>query len=337
MDRALGFFWSPAEGDNHTEQIARMAALGANTVYVPHARLTRALLDQLRGQPLRVIVEQGLFIGAELRAQFPASVPIDAVGKPFDRDGWYVPACPNHPQVRRHRLEAIADLLDHAGHALDGLWLDFVRFPVRWEGPTPNLGPWCFCRHCLNFFRNEARAEYSQQATAEIASTILHERHDEWVAWKCNSIADFVHAVKAQITARDLTLPLGIFALPWRRADFDGAMRRVASQDLALLARDVDCFSPMVYHKLCHQSPAWISHVVEDHAAWTNKPMLPIIQSVHQPDAMSPAQLDQALTQALDVASGGAMIFTAAPVLASPELAAVVRRHFAGNAASAPA
>lgn len=329
MDRQLGFFWSsPAHGTELTEQIAHIGAMRANTVCIPHARLTRDLLDRLRGHAMQLIVEQGLFISEEIRAQFPDSIPIAADGTPFDRDEWYVPACPNHPQVRQARINVITELLDQHGHAMAGLWLDFIRFPVRWERQTPELRHHCFCHHCLNLFLNQERAAYTRAETSHLARMILHERHAEWAAWKCTCIAHFVQAVKAQITARDLTLRLGMFALPWRRGDFDGAIRHVAGQDLALLARTIDCFSPMVYHKLCYQPPAWIASVIQDHAAWGGRPLLPIIQAVHSPDTMTRHELDQALTHALTASPEGALIFTLEPLLASAELAAVVRDHF---------
>ncbi len=328
MDKHLGFFWTPPTAPEEIHaQFARLVATGANTVCVPHAQLTRALLDQLHAQGLRVLAEQSLFVGDELRQQFPDSVPIDADGRPYVRDGWYVPACPNHPQVRRHRLDQITALLDHFGDAVDGLWLDFIRFPVRWEGKTPTLRPLCFCRHCLNLFLDADAEAYSPAETAAWAQTIVQERHAEWVDWKCRRVAGFVQTVREEISTRGLALPLGIFALPWPRTAFDGAMRRVAGQDLAQLAQLVDYFSPMVYHKLCEQSPAWIAGVIRDHSEWAGKPILPIVQAVHRPDTTTPAQLDQALAHALDAAPAGALIFTLDPILTAPELAAVVGRH----------
>jgi hypothetical protein len=331
MGRRFGFYWSPVE-ETLNEQLEMLASVRANSVYLPHHHASQLLLDRLHELKIEVFVDRGLFVGEEVRRMFPDSTPITATGQPFDREGWYVPACPTHPDLRRYHLEGIAALLDQHADAINALWLDFVRFPVRWEGRTPNLHQVCFCKHCLNSFLQADRDEYSREETITLAQQILSQQSQAWIEWKCAQVAGFVQEIKALISQRHLSLPLGAFILPWRRTDFDGAIRSVAGQDLEMLAEHVDMFSPMVYHKLCQQSPSWIQSVVQDHAAWSGKPILPIIQSVHSPDKTTPADLDAALAAALDAAPEGVMIFTLAPLLESNELAESVRRHFAGAA-----
>lgn len=310
------------------DQLALLADVGANAVYVPHHSLDKIPLDALRRQGIRVYVDRTIFAGADLRQQYPDSAPIDAEGNVFDREGWYVPACPNHPQIRRAHLEAISRLLDQRGTEIDGLWLDFIRYPVRWEGDQPRLPQTCFCKHCLNLFHNADRTAYSAEETRTQAQTILHERRDEWVDWKCERIADFVQAVRAEIGARDLSIPLGIFSLPWRRADFDGAIRTVAGQDLQRLAASVDTFSPMVYHALCARPASWVRDVIDEVRAWTARPVLPIVQSIGRPDPLPAPELDAALAAAMDTPATGVMIFTLDPVREDSDKRAVVRERF---------
>ena len=267
-------------------------------------------------------------MGEELRQQYPDSVPLDEMGTPFDRDDWYVPVCPNHPQVRAQHLAEISTLLEQHGHAIAGLWLDFIRYPVRWEGKQPRLHQLCFCRHCLNLFLHVEREHYTVAETQEIAKLILHERQEEWVAWKCARIVQFVQAVRTQITVRKLPLLLGMFSLPWQRTDYAGAIRTIAAQDLGLLAEHVDIISPMVYHKLCYRSVTWIEAVIQDVLDWTHAPVLPVVQSLDQPDVMTAAQLEAALTHAGRASDDGVIIFTLEPLLAAKEKSAVVRTYF---------
>jgi hypothetical protein len=110
--------------------------------------------------------------------------------------------------------------------------------------------------------------------------------------------------------------------------DFGGALRSVAGQDLALLGRHVDMVSPMLYHKLCHQPASWVAEVTRDALAWSGRPVLPIIQSLDQPDVMTSAELDDALAYVLETPAQGVMIFTLDPLLASAEKRGVVHRHF---------
>jgi hypothetical protein len=323
----LGFYWVPS-GQSIDNQIDLLTYTGANTVYVPHRALDQLSLSELRRRGIQVYVDWTIFAGEELREAVPDSAPIDAAGAPFVRDEWYVPACPNHPEVRRRRLDAIQDALDRHGQEIAGVWLDFIRFPVRWEAAQPRLRQLCFCPNCLNLFLGEDRPSYSPEETQSLAQTILAERRDEWIAWKCERIADFVRAVRAEVAQRNLATRLGMFSLPWRRADMDGAIRAIVGQDLGRLAESIDAFSPMVYHKLCYRPLPWIAEVVRDVQEWTSRPVLPIIQSLDQPEPMAAAEMDGALLSALEPAPEGVMIFTLAPLLDNAEKAAAVRARF---------
>jgi hypothetical protein len=329
MSRMVGFYWSPVE-QPVDEQLDLLKFTGANLVCIPRKYLKQAPLEELRRQNIQVLIDWTMFAGEELRQRFPDGVPVDETGTPFDREDWYVPLCPNHPQLRAQHMEALSDLLDQYNQEFAGIWLDFIRYPVRWEAAQPKMRKLCFCKNCLNLFLEEAREAYSQEETRALASEILQERAEEWVDWKCNRIVGVVQEVKAQIMRRNLDIKLGMFSLPWRRTDFDGAIRKVAAQDLGRLAAHIDLFSPMVYHKLCYQPPAWVQAVAQEVREWTQKPVLPVVQSIHQPSPMEPEELDDALNNALHPAFEGAMIFTLEPVLKSKEMAAVVRKHFQG-------
>lgn len=326
MRRDVGFYWSPVE-QPVDKQLELLEFTGANTVCIPRKFLDLAPLEELRRRHIKVLIDWTMFAGEELRQRFPDSVPVDATGTPFEREDWYVPICPNHPQLRTQHMEALSNLLDRYNQEFAGIWLDFIRYPVRWEAAQPKMRKLCFCKNCLNLFLGEKREAYSQEETRALAGSILQERAEEWVDWKCQRIANFVQEVKAQITQRNLDVKLGMFSLPWRRGDFDDAIRKVAAQDLGMLAKHIDLFSPMVYHKLCYQPPSWVQEVAQDVREWTQKPVLPVVQSIHQPEPMEAQELDAALAYALQPSNEGAMIFTLEPVLASKEMATVVREH----------
>lgn len=325
--RTFGFYWTPTYATIN-QQLAVLIESGANAVYVPHRTLDLIPLEALHGRNIRLFVDWSMFVGEELRRRHPDSIPIDETGAPFDHEDWYAPVCPNHPQVRAQHLHAIGELLDRHGQDLAALWLDFIRYPVRWEVAQPNLRSLCFCKHCLNLFLQMEHNHYTAAETQALAREILQERRMEWETWKCARITGFVQDIRAEIRKRKLPVQLGMFSLPWRRADFGGALRTVAGQDLGILSRHVDLISPMVYHKLCHQPAPWIEEVTLDVLAWAGDGVLPIIQSLDQPDVMTPAELDAALAHALKTPAQGVMLFTLDPLLASAEKRAVVRKHF---------
>jgi len=111
---------------------------------------------------------------------------------------------------------------------------------------------------------------------------------------------------------------LGLFGVPWRPADHDGAILKIVGQDYNALGEHVDVFSPMVYHMMCGRPLSWIGEVVEEvHNVveevhnLTGKPVWPIIQSVDQPSApLSAEEYGQALDIALSgPASEGVLVF----------------------------
>ena len=327
--RTFGYYRAPVD-DDVAAQVNLVIETGANTVYVPASSLDRIPVERLCDSGVRIIADWSVFVGDELRQKFPDCVPVEASGRSFERDGWYVPVCPNHPQVRGWHREGIAGLLDTYGRQLSGLWLDFIRYPVRWEGAAPNLGQYCFCRHCLNLFLGEQRQGYSIEETRNLAQMILSERRTEWVEWKCGRIVEFTQEARRLIMDRGLAVRLGIFSLPWRQADFGGALRSVAGQDLGRLAGCVDVLSPMVYHRLSAQDVAWIADVIGDARAWSGRPVLPIVQAMDRPDSLVAQELEEALTVSLETDAEGVMIFTLGDVQLSADKVAAVRRRFHG-------
>jgi hypothetical protein len=326
-DATVGFYWVPS-GDTLQEQLNLLRFTGATAVIVPYRLLDTTLVEALQKQNIKIFADWTVFAGDELRQAFPDSVPVEASGAPFEREDWYIPACPNHPLLRQRHLVEMERLFERWAHALDGLWLDFIRYPVRWEVEQPYLRQLCFCRHCLNLFLQRQQAQYSPEETRELAQLILATRFEEWVSWKCMRIVQFVQEVRAQLASQAHPIRLGMFSLPWRRKDFDGAIRTVAAQDLGQLAQVVDVISPMVYHKLCYQPVAWIADVVQDVYDWTQRPVLPVIQSLDQPAPLLADEMNAALKHALNVPAIGTIIFTLEPVLASTEKAHVVQTRF---------
>ncbi len=326
-ENTVGFYWQPAD-EGMADQLEVLRLSGANTVVVPYRLLESTPIDALCELQIKLCVDWTVFAGAEVRRAFPESIPVQASGEAFIQEDWYLPACPNYPGLREYHLATMNEVFTRWGDALAGLWLDFIRYPVRWEGEHPRLREACFCRHCLNLFLQRDQAHYTADETHAIATTILQTRFEEWVDWKCLRILEFVKAVKQQLDGLPHSTQLGMFSLPWRRQDLNGAIRTIAAQDLGQLAQFVDVFSPMVYHKLCYQPVGWIADVVQDVHEWTGKPVLPVIQSIDQPTPLPPHELDAALVTTSQLPATGNLIFTLAPLLVNAEKIQIVRARF---------
>ncbi len=325
-----GFYWSPSPTNFDAEWRAFVQS-GANSAVIPMHALTDALLDRLRQRGATVYVDLPLFAGADLRVSFPDSAPVDEYGSAMGADEWYVPLCPNNVRVRAHRLASLRSALERHGNALHGVWLDFVRYPLRWEVPQPNLVQTCFCDQCLALFFAHPPREYAVDERVATIHAILNEHLDAWAAWKCERIAGFVQDIRNFLRAQRPDLRLGLFALPWRLTDHNAAIRAVVGQDVALLGRSVDVINPMVYHRLCGQSPAWIADVVEEIRTRSCADILPIIQTIDAPGTLSAAELRRALEIARTVSDQGVLLFDLSAVVCDPDKLAVVREAFEGG------
>jgi hypothetical protein len=323
-----GFYWAPS-AEHAAEDWAALRASGATSVVVPQRAVSATLLAQLRSDGVAVNVDLAMFAGAELRGAFPGSAPIDEHGAPIEADDWYVPICPNDERVRAHHLRDLAGLLEQHSPALDGVWLDFIRYPMRWEVAQPRLVQACFCDRCLGGFGGEPGRVYTAEERRAAIRTILVERHERWAEWKCRRIAGFVAQIATLVRSYAPHLRLGLFALPWRLRDYGGVIRTIVSQDIVLLGDIVDVISPMVYHRLCRRDIAWIADVVRDARARSKAPVLPVVQSLDLPEPLSEGELARAIETAAGASDQGVMIFDLHSVARSAANVAAVRAAFA--------
>ncbi len=327
MDKTVGFYWE-AKPESTQHELVLLNQMGTRVVIVPHQAVTLSLLQSVRTFNMQVYVDFSLFVGEQWWHTFPDSIPVDSDGKLFQVDGWYAPVCPNHAAMRRHHLENISMLMERFGGLIDGVWLDFIRYPVRWEVEHPTLRQTCFCHHCLRLFLGQEDRNYTPEETRKYARTITSERLAEWIEWKCRRITEFVKDVRGIVSQNQPRVRLGIFALPWRLTDHGGAIRAIAGQDIELLAPYLDVISPMTYNKLCYRPIAWIEQIVQDFSRRTRSPILPVVQSLDVPSPLSEEELDAAMDIALHAPSQGVVVFTLEPLVSDGSKQSIVHRHF---------
>ena len=300
-----------------TEQVALLQERGCNAVFGGYddAGFVRAA----RTAGLPIYAEYGGFCGEHWWREVPASHPIKADGQPLAGDDWYYGVNPSEPTVRVRLLEGLERLLNES--PVDGVWLDFIRWPCHWEAPDPERPATSFDRGTLARFSADSGIALPEGAQAA-AEVLLGPCREVWYAWRCAQVTDWVRQARELLDRLRPGVLLGMFTIPWRRDDFDGALRRVVGQDLAGLSAYVDVFSPMVYHLMCGQEPTWIAQVSADVRAQTGCPVWPIVQSVDKPTPL----LAEAYGAALDAAMGcddtdGVIVFTLEGMLTEPKIA----------------
>lgn len=269
------------------------------------------LVDALHAEGIRCYAEIACFSGKKAWAERPEARPVTADGTLFDTEGGYGGVCVCQPWHVEHKLDEARTLLARADW--DGLWLDFIRWPGRWEQRDPVWDKVCFCDTCLAEFARERAIEAPPDlaTTADKASWILANHAASWYDWRSDRVADVVRRMRDLVKeVRGPDALLGIFAVPLRRGDYDGAIVRVFGQDWRKLAPHVDVISPMVYHLYCGRPLEWIRDVTAEIAAESGRTVWPIVQSCSEPVEMSPAEFRAALEWGAKAPAQGVMIFS---------------------------
>jgi hypothetical protein len=306
--------------------------LGITGVWVGHSAINEELLRRCHDEGAKVYIEMGIMSGASSAdyGAHPEVQPIGADGQPLPVvPGYTAFACPLAHWWRGQRLASIEHLL--RGYELDGLWLDFIRYPARWERPLPTLDQSCFCDESLARFEEFSSLTIPGDTATQRAAWILDEALDQWAAWKCSVIAGFVGQIKAAVREARPQAILGMFSIPWGLEDFDNAIRRVIAQDFAGLARDIDVFSPMLYHTMCGRPVEWIGEHTRYLAHVTGRPVIPIVQAVDQPVPMPRGEFRRALLEGLAEPSAGVMMFRLEDVVAKGERFAALQEIYGGR------
>lgn len=306
--------------------------LGVNALFVSGAlagnRDFRALAAT-NDLPLFVIFP--VFQSPEAIREDPDLAAVTSDGSPAHEE-WVEFVCPTREDFLARRVDELRALVtDCDPYAVS---LDFIRYFVFWEKVAPDRAPGslpqtCFCPVCLAGFGKEMRIDLPAGlvTTADRAKWILAAHAAEWTEWKCRVIARAVERLAAEARRVKPGVKINLHIVPWRKDDFVGAARSIAGQDLALLAPFADFLSPMAYHHMVRQIPAWVHDVVEDISRQTGRKVLASTQvaEAYVEDALSPAEFKAALEEALEPPSIGVVLWSWDALSKSPEKKEILR------------
>jgi len=303
-----------------------LAKWRVNTVFGSYRSADEA--KALRAAGIRRMGVIGCFQGERHWKKHPESRPVTADGRRLRKVRWYAGVCPSQ-RWRRQEILAQAKKLARNPY-FEGVWLDFIRYPVHWEVPEPELHDTCFCPVCLRKFQKETGLLIPSDIThaAGKARWILREHRTSWVDWKTSNIADFVGEVRRTVRAERPAFLVGAFVLPWGPGDHGGALTHIAGQSLEKLGVRTDVLSPMVYHSLIGEPLEWIPQAVHRTALLSRGRVWPIVLAGQGPDdMMSRGQLRKAVRSALEDPADGVLVFPQR-VLAQPHHRKKLHRLF---------
>ena len=244
--------------------------MGINTAFVSvDLAGTPAFMESARKQGVAVYIIMPVFYNPEALAQDPGLYAVTGYGRPAKLD-WVEFVCPRRPEYRtpapglypppdprlpprrpQHRFHPPFRLLGNglprrqAGSAAEHLFLPCIAWG-RFKTSAGCVSPLA-CR------TPRAKAEW-----------ILKNHPAAWTKWKQANITSMVRDIAAAARRENPGIKLNLHLVPWRRDDFNGAMRTVVGQDIAALGRLVDYLSPMCYAHMVKRTPDWIRSVVRD-------------------------------------------------------------------------
>jgi hypothetical protein len=313
---------------------ADFADLGFNTLFVSEALAgDREFRELARRNSMAVFLIEPVFQAPDELKERPDLFAVTDAGTPA-RDDWVAFACPTREEYRRSRAEAIARAASRLEP--DGLSLDFIRYFAYWERVGPertyeSLPRTCYCPTCLECFSRESglRLPSDGRAPAQAAVWIEANHLEAWTRWKCQVISSMVEDVTGRVRAARPGLQINLHAVPWRRDDFGGALRKVVAQDLPTLSRMTDFVSPMCYSAMLRRKPSWIASVVKDFAGQSSSPVLPSIQvKEYYPGdrTLDAAEFEACLRAALEPPSAGVVFWSWDLIDKAPQNRRVIER-----------
>jgi hypothetical protein len=319
----------PFQNSSAEEQVTLLKNWGCDAVFGGYD--DEAFVAAARRAGLLLLAEFGCFVGAHWWREVPASHPVTADGEPLAASDWYYGVNPSETTVRRRQLTALERLLRE--HRLDGVWLDFIRWPCHWEGSDPPRPLTSFDRLTVARFCRDRGLPLPPSNPARAAETILGQHAEVWCHWRCQQISDWVAEARELVSRWRPEALLGLFTVPWLQADWNDALRTIVGQDLAALGQYVDVFSPMVYHRMCGHPVAWIAEVTEEVGRLSGRAVWPIVQSVDKPESLPAEEFEEALARAGgSPAAQGIIVFTLEGLLAdnqeSAHRLAATKRQF---------
>lgn len=284
----------------------KLADLGFNAVFggseSPEMRAALEAAGILR------YAEYPVFVGRTYFDQDPSTRPVGPDGKTIDRQSWYAPLDPHLMWLRDVKREALLDRVRE--QELDGIWLDFIRFPVFWEEVPPKLIETSFSSSALTAFQEKTGIVPEGETVSEMAAWILANAEEEWRRFRADVILDFIREVDSGLQGVSPDILLGAFVLPWSSEEHGGALYRIAGQDLKGFSEIVDILSPMLYSHQLGRSPGWIGQRTEEVFREVGGPLLPIVQCFDEPTPMPDADVEAAIRAALEGPTGGVILFS---------------------------
>lgn len=300
--------------------------LGINTGFCSQDLIAdRDFMNEARDHNISTFVIFPVFFNAELLARSPDLRAIKRDGE-VAAEEWVEFVCPSREEYRKQMVEDARRIV--RDHQPDGISIDFIRHFVYWEKVYPDRDPAslpvsCFDSVCLMDFQAESniRIPHGLRNTSEKARWILREHEDAWTSWRCQLISSMADAIALAAREEKPDILVNIHLVPWAKEDFNGAIQKVAGQDIKTLSTYSNYLSPMTYAHMVKQEPSWVHHIVEDIFMQTGGCILPSIQvgKAYLETEFGLEEFRETVEAALKAPSSGVIIWSWEHLIAEPK------------------
>jgi hypothetical protein len=208
----------------------------------------------------------------------PELWPILETGERRPQNEWYIGLTPTDERRQREVLAAISAIASN--YEIDGLFLDFVRWPLHWEielrPGLPRALDSSFDPISIAAFE-KVKGSLPPDLTdvASRAAWIRGRRLSDWVDFKCGVITDFVGRARDALKAVRASAELGIYVVP----NVKDLTEPLTGQRIAELAPLVDWLCPMLYHNILLQPPNWVGAKIAEVGSIAGRKTLPVLQA----------------------------------------------------------
>lgn len=310
---------------SYKELFDQWNALGINTGFCSQDLIADPdFMQEAREHRISTFAIFPVFFNPEAIAEAPQIAAINRDGK-MAAEEWVEFVCPSREEYRAHMLEKARRLVWE--HQPDGISIDFIRHFVYWEKVYPERDPAtlpvsCFDSLCLNHFQAESGITLPEElsSTAEKADWILNNHGDAWTSWRCQQITSMALAIASTAREEKPDILVNMHLVPWAADDFDGAIQKVAGQDIKAFSEFSDYLSPMTYAHMVKQEPSWVHHIVEDIFMQTGSTVLPSIQVglAYLENEFDLDEFSETVKAALQAPSSGVILWSWEHLIAEP-------------------
>jgi hypothetical protein len=283
--RVVGAFVFPEFWENPSRVPSNLQALrdvGVNSIMTESDGYNLYAIEATHGRGLRFYAGVACFSDHAANFRFikerPELWPILENGERRPQMEWYVGMTPTDSRRQQQVLATIGSIA--RTYPVDGLFLDFVRWPLHWEielrpGQRKPLDSSFDPATLAKFETAYGALPDDLKSIPAKAAWIRENRLRDWIDFKCQVITDFV--AKARIVLKDARpdAELGVYVVP----DVDGLTEPLTGQRVRDLAPLADWIAPMLYHNILLQPPAWVAPALRELSETTGVKTLPVVQA----------------------------------------------------------